>query len=99
MFPLCSAGKNVNGAVAAYVTTQARLKLYEYLSELGESVLYCDTVSAIYVHNVDEPPEVKTGDYLGHFTEELEKFGSSSFIEEFVSGGQRTMRILFSAPS
>ena len=33
-------GKNVNVAVAAYVTTQARLKLYEYLRELGESVLY-----------------------------------------------------------
>ena len=37
------AGKNVNVAVAAYVTTQAHLKLYEYLRELGESVLYCDT--------------------------------------------------------
>jgi len=37
-------GKNVNVAVAAYVMTQARLKLYEYLSELGESVLNCDTV-------------------------------------------------------
>ena len=28
-------GKNVNVAVAAYVTTQARLKQYEYLRELG----------------------------------------------------------------
>ena len=28
-----AAGKIVNMAVAAYVTTQARLKLYEYLSE------------------------------------------------------------------
>ena len=28
--------------VAAYVTTQARLKLYEYLSKVGLSVLYCD---------------------------------------------------------
>ena len=27
--------KNVNVAVAAYLTTQAKLKLYEYLSELG----------------------------------------------------------------
>jgi len=35
-----AAGKNVNLAVAAYVTTQARLKLYEYLRELGKSVLY-----------------------------------------------------------
>jgi hypothetical protein len=28
-------GKNVNVAVAAYLTTQAHLKLYDYLSELG----------------------------------------------------------------
>jgi hypothetical protein len=34
-----AAGKNVNLAVAAYITTHARLKLYEYLSKLGESVL------------------------------------------------------------
>ena len=38
-------GKNVNVAVAAYVTTQARLKPYEYLSELGDSLMYCDTDS------------------------------------------------------
>jgi len=36
-------GENVNVAVAAYVTTRARLKLYGYLSELGKSFLYCDT--------------------------------------------------------
>ena len=29
-------GKDINVAVAAYVTTQARLKLYEYLSKLGD---------------------------------------------------------------
>jgi hypothetical protein len=29
-------GKNVNMAVAAYVTTQTRIKLYEYLSKLGD---------------------------------------------------------------
>jgi len=28
-------GRNVNVAVAAYVNTQARLKLYEFLSKLG----------------------------------------------------------------
>ena len=30
-----AAGKNVNVAVAANVTTEVGLKLYEYLSELG----------------------------------------------------------------
>jgi hypothetical protein len=44
-----AAGKNVNVAVAAYVTTHARLKLYGYLRKLGRFVLYCDTDSVIYV--------------------------------------------------
>jgi phosphatidylglycerophosphatase A len=35
----CYHGENVNVAVAAYVTTQARLKLYGYLSKSGKSVL------------------------------------------------------------
>jgi len=76
-----AAGKNVNMAVAAFVTAQARLKLYDYLSELWESVLYCDTDSVIFIQNVDEPPNVRTGDYLGHLTDELEEFGFQSFIE------------------
>ena len=42
-----AAGKIVNVAVSAYVTTQVRLKLYEYLRELGESVLYCYTDSVM----------------------------------------------------
>jgi hypothetical protein len=82
-------GKKLNVAVAAYATTQARLKLYEYLRELGESVLYCDTGSCILVQKVSESPEVKTGDYLGDLTDELEEFGSGSYIEEFVSGGPK----------
>jgi hypothetical protein len=35
--------------IAAYITNQARLELYEYLRELRESVLYCDTDSVIYI--------------------------------------------------
>ena len=46
-----TAGKNVNVAISDYLTTQARLKLYEYLSGLWESILYCDTV--IFIQNVD----------------------------------------------
>ena len=55
------AGKNGNVAIAAYVTTKARLKLYEYLSKLGKPVLFCDTDSVIYIQNVDEPSIVETG--------------------------------------
>ena len=35
--------KNTNAVVASYVTTHARLELYEYLSKLGDRALYCDT--------------------------------------------------------
>jgi hypothetical protein len=91
-------GKNVNVALAAYVTTQARLKLYLYLSELGESVLYCDTDSAICVHKVCMTQKVKTGDFLGDLTDELEKFGACSYIEEFVSGGPRNYAVSVFAP-
>jgi len=49
-------GKNVNLSVAVYVTTQARTKLYEYLSKLRESVLYRDTDSVIFIqkHNATQ---------------------------------------------
>jgi len=92
-------GKNVIVAVAAYVTTKARLKLYEYLSELGESVLYCDTDSVIFVHKVDVPPKVKTDDYLSHLTIELEVIGSGFFIQEFVSGGPKNYAFSVLRPS
>ena len=82
-------------AVAAYVTTQARLKLYEYLSELWESLLYCGTDSVIFIQNVDELPKVRTGDYVGHLTDELEEFGELSFIEVFVSGGPKNCAFCF----
>jgi hypothetical protein len=79
----------VNVAVAAYVTTQARLKLYEYLNRLRQSVLYCDTDSVVYVQKTAEPPKVAIGNYLGDLTDELEEYGSGSYIDEFVSGGPK----------
>ena len=50
-----AAGKNINVAVAAYVTTQVRSKLYEYQSELRESVLYCDMDSVVFVQKDNNP--------------------------------------------
>jgi len=41
---------------------------------------------------------VRTGEYLDHLTDGLEEFGSGSFIEEFLLGGHKSMRFLFSAP-
>lgn len=64
-------------SVAAYVTTQARLKPYEYLREVRESVLYCDVDSVIYIQKVDETPKVETLDYLDDLRDELEESGLS----------------------
>ena len=79
-----AAYKNINLAVAAYVTPQSRLKVYKYLSELGQSVLYWDTDSVVFLEKYNEPQKVKTGDYLGEFTNQLEEYDPGSFIEEFV---------------
>jgi hypothetical protein len=94
-----SPGKNVNVVVAAYVTAQARLKLYEYLRVLDRSVLYCDTDSLIYIQKPGEDPKVKTGDYLGNLTNELEEFGQGSYITEFVSGGPKNYAYSVLCPS
>jgi len=52
-------GKNVNVAVAAYVTAEARLKLYKYQSGMGRPFLYCNTDSVIFIQNVDKPPKLR----------------------------------------
>jgi hypothetical protein len=39
----------VNAVIAAFVTAQARLKLYSYIEKLQERVLYFDTDSIIYL--------------------------------------------------
>jgi len=91
--------KNVNVAVAANVTTQARLKLYVYLSKLGKSVLYSDTDSVIYIQNVDEPPKLETWHYMDYLVDELEEFGSCCYIEEFVSGGPQNYAFSVFFPS
>jgi len=47
-----------------------RHKLHECLSDSEESLLYCGSV--IFIPNVDEPPKVRTADYVGNLTDELE---------------------------
>ena len=73
---------NSNCIIASWVTAQARLKLYSYLEELQDRVLYMDTDSVIYLYT-DKP--LDTGDYLGDMTCEL----NGSFITEFVSCGPK----------
>lgn len=82
--------RTVNVVLAAFTTSQARLKLYEYLEKLGEQVCYYDTDSVIYVHRPGSY-QIPVGDYLGDMTDELAKdYGPGSFIVEFCSGGPKT---------
>jgi hypothetical protein len=70
--------------IAAFTTCFARLKLYDVLDSLGESVCYYDTDSVVYISSekIVDPP---LGDYLGELTDELD----GEYIEEFVSGGPK----------
>ncbi|KAL6416990.1 hypothetical protein ACFW04_013047 [Cataglyphis niger] len=79
-----------NVVIAAYTTAQARLTLYSYLERLERRVLYYDTDSCIYVSTGDPNEyEPRTGNFLGDMTDELESYGSGSYIEAFVSGGPK----------
>ena len=50
-----------NVIIAAYTTTQARLKLYSYLEHLGPRTLYADTDSIIFsVKQGEWEPELGT---------------------------------------
>ena len=78
----------VNVAIAAFVTAQARLKLYSYLENLGERALYYDTDSIIYSFKEGEY-DLPSGNLIGDLTDELEGFGPGSYITEFASGGPK----------
>ncbi|KAK6169713.1 hypothetical protein SNE40_020708 [Patella caerulea] len=74
-----------NVVIAAFVTAQARLKLYSVLEKLGERVCYFDTDSVIYQYHTTSwnPPE---GSSLGQWKNELPE---DVTIREFVSGGPK----------
>jgi hypothetical protein len=76
---------NTNSIIAAWVTAQARLKLYSYLKPLGQRVLYMDTDSVIFTQSDSDAYSVPVGDYLGDMTDELD----GSHIVEFVSCGPK----------
>ncbi|XP_071114812.1 uncharacterized protein [Haliotis cracherodii] len=73
-----------NAAVAAWVTTQARLELYEALTMVGRRVLYFNTDSLIYIHRLN-----KTNPVLGHSLGELTDELNGNTIKTFVSGGPK----------
>ena len=77
-------GIKTNVAVAAFVTAQGRLHLYNEIEKLDKRVLYCDTDSIIFISRPGEY-EPELGNYLGQFTNEIE----DGYIEEFVSAGPK----------
>ena len=73
-----------NVVIAAFVTCQARIKLFLELEKLGDRVLYFDTDSIIYKKNAIYEPKI--GDYLGEFTNEID---DGMEIIEFASAGPK----------
>ena len=60
-----------NVVVAAFVTAQARLKLYGVLEKLNERILYFNTDSVIYVHKPDLWNPTIINNRLGDWTDEV----------------------------
>ncbi|XP_018568461.1 uncharacterized protein LOC108908806 [Anoplophora glabripennis] len=94
----CDSLATVNVCIAAYTTTQARLKLYSYLEQLGKRVLYYDTDSIIFTHREGEF-EPTVGKFIGDLTDELESYGPGAYITEFASGGPKNYAYKVLSPS
>uniref|UniRef100_A0AC35F337 DNA-directed DNA polymerase n=1 Tax=Panagrolaimus sp. PS1159 TaxID=55785 RepID=A0AC35F337_9BILA len=77
--------------VACFVTSIARLKLYEYLEQVKQP-LYVDTDSICYVIGKNDKP-LNEGKYLGQMSREY----SDKKILEFVCGGPKNYALLLEA--
>lgn len=78
-----------NVVIAAFVTSQARLKLYSELKKLGERVIYFDTDSVFYKKSKNAfEYEPLCGDYLGMFTDEIDPSEGTEIVE-FASAGPK----------
>nr|CAI5848832.1 unnamed protein product [Callosobruchus analis] len=79
---------SVSVTLAAYATAQARVRLYYFLEQLGDRVLYFDTDSIVYISRPGAY-DVPLGSCLGDLTDELEEYGPNSYISYFASGGPK----------
>ncbi|XP_074596399.1 uncharacterized protein LOC141851557 [Brevipalpus obovatus] len=81
-----------NIAVAAFLTSYARTKLYQLIDEIESArtgrVLYFDTDSVIFVEK-DSDEKIKTGDFLRELTDELQGYGSGVKCTKFSSCGPK----------
>ena len=74
-----------NVFIAAFTTAYGRLKLYTYLEEMQDRVLYYDTDSLIYVSKEGDS-RLKLGNYLGDLTDELD----GDCIQEYAAAGPKS---------
>jgi len=80
---------STNTYIAAFKTSNARLRLYEMLDKLKQSVAYYDTDSIVFIDNGEN--SVKTGCMLGEWTDEI---GKDNYIKELVSTGPKNYAYL-----
>lgn len=76
---------NVNVFVAAFTTANARLRLYDMLDRLGDSIAYYDTDSVVYID--DGTNTVSTGCMLSEWSDEL---GKDDYINDWISTGPKS---------
>jgi hypothetical protein len=78
---------DINVFIAAFTTSNARLRLYEMLDCLGEKVIYYDTDSIFYIEEMgDGTKSVKTGCMLGEWNDEL----GGKYITNWVCTGPKS---------
>ena len=53
--------------------------------------MYWDTDSVILIQKDNDRTKVNRADFLGDFTDELQEYGSCSFVDEFVSSAPKNL--------
>jgi len=69
-----------NVYVASFVSAYGRLQLFSAFEKIGKDLLYFDTDSVIFIDNLKNPKNIKTGLFLGDFTDELDGGMCSEYI-------------------
>lgn len=83
--------KQTSLITAIFVTSQARIKLYNYMKMLGaERVIYCDTDSVLWVRNKHYNVPFAVGKECGQMSNEIAKDYPNCFIKRFVSLGPKS---------
>ena len=85
--------RNTCVAVASFVTSWARLKLFDEITKIHSSnpgsVLYFDTDSVIFIHK-DNKYKPNISNFLGEMSDEIkDQYGVGTYISEFYSTGPK----------